>query len=58
MTDPGLTALITIPQLIAAFVLTLVSIRAAHPRRPAVIALLLGVCLGSALTLLVERVFA
>lgn len=56
MSDPGLAALTAIPELIAAIVLTIISIRAARPRGTVLIALAIGVSAGCALTILVERV--
>ena len=55
MTDVAVEAVAAIPELIAAAMLVVVSIRAAKPKRPAMLALIIGACVGSAMTLLVER---
>jgi len=47
-------AIASIPEVIAAVVLTIVSLRAAAPKWPALIALAVGLCTGAVVTLLVE----
>jgi hypothetical protein len=56
MSDAGYRALAAVPELIAAAVLTIVSVRQAKPKHTSVIALAIGACIGSALTVIMERV--